>query len=179
MAPNALTPALSRSTGRGRKAVRCRPVGILQPHRFNRRHVGFTLVELLVVIGIIAVLIALLLPALNRARESARAAQCLSNLRQIAGAVVMYTNENQYRMPGGAWTIPQLSHDWIYWDSTHVPYNDPSQGPLAKYLGITTKDSPSISVFRCPSDDVDSHLPYNGFPPYRFSYSMNGMVSDN
>jgi prepilin-type N-terminal cleavage/methylation domain-containing protein/prepilin-type processing-associated H-X9-DG protein len=153
------------------------PVGPLRSDRPKRA--AFTLVELLVVIGIIAVLVALLLPALNRAREQARSTQCLSNLRQIAGAVVMYANENHYLMPGGAWTIPQVKWDWIYWDYTSATFNDPSEGALAHYLGITQKDSPQISVFRCPSDDIDTHVPYSTFPVYRYSYSMNGRMTDN
>src|SRR5438552_7259694 len=61
---------------------------------------GFTLVELLVVIGIIAVLIAVLLPALSKARESARQVQCLSNMKQISSAIISFANEHNGLMPG-------------------------------------------------------------------------------
>jgi prepilin-type N-terminal cleavage/methylation domain-containing protein len=62
---------------------------------------GFTLVELLVVIGIIAVLVGILLPALNRAREGARRTSCLANLRSLGQLITMYANQNKGQIPIG------------------------------------------------------------------------------
>jgi len=70
------------------------------PMRAERRR-GFTLIELLVVIAIIGVLVALLLPTVGRARESARRAACLSNLRQVHQAFLLFADDNDGRVPLG------------------------------------------------------------------------------
>jgi len=87
---------------------------------------GFTLVELLVVIGIIAMLIGILLPALNRARQSAISAQCESNLRQISNGVFMYVGDAKGKMVPYSASIGTPAAT-VYWPQIILPYLNNAQ----------------------------------------------------
>jgi type II secretory pathway pseudopilin PulG len=134
--------------------------------------------ELLVVIGIIALLAALLLPALNGAREQGRAVTCLSNLRQLSAAFMMYTADNHDGFPQPAWTGDHSPMDWIYWQLPLDPTGGRGmpKGVVTRYLGGNNP-----AVLRCPSDDISMHGTYNGMTGdpsdvYRYSYTVNETV---
>ena len=88
------------------------------------RRSGFTLIELLVVIAIIAILAAILFPVFARARESARKTQCLSNMKQLGNAIMMYTNDYDEYFPelagGGCWGRAGIAN--ALWSRQIYPY---------------------------------------------------------
>ena len=111
------------------------------------RRIGFTLVELLVVIGIIAVLVGILLPALNKARESARQVNCLSNMKQIATATLMFANEHKGWMPGNGSSVTRI---------------DPSSGAVVSGTAANDFKSPADWIAWSRKTDALTGASYSG-----------------
>jgi prepilin-type N-terminal cleavage/methylation domain-containing protein/prepilin-type processing-associated H-X9-DG protein len=121
----------------------------------NRGSFGFTLIELLVVIAIIAILAAILFPVFAQARESARKTSCLSNMKQLGTATMMYVQDYDGAYPLAWYGRPEYGFDVVLF-----PY-------IKNY-----------QVFECPSNKVTPRFwkgyPANGLGPIPGSYAMNG-----
>ena len=150
----------------------------------KQKRAAFTLVELLVVIGIIALLISILLPTLQRAREAGNKISCASNMRQIGLAFEMYLNEYKGTYPP-AW----FQDDYLTSNNSNGLLNHTFtwSSMLRKYLGVRNNDPlkpADLKVYKCPSDVNDRAVWITGNAiqsyamPSSFRGSTNGLFLD-
>lgn len=145
---------------------------------------GFTLVELLVVIGIIALLIAILLPALHAAKLRAQAVACASNMKQIYMAMAMFAGENKDHLPR-TYGVGELSSDpvlvkvcaWLQKMTNaagHIDLDDNKGALWSSLRGKTLRSK----VLMCPGDSGEALAGHTVDPknPRNFSYSMNSLI---
>jgi prepilin-type N-terminal cleavage/methylation domain-containing protein/prepilin-type processing-associated H-X9-DG protein len=149
---------------------------------------AFTLIELLVVIAIIAILAAMLLPALAKAKARGQQALCISNSKQLGLGMVLYVGDNNDVYPGAASanTYGPWLADWIYW---RLPAAKSTDGNVPMPLNHSTLlvemgTGGSTNMFRCPADQDDrfrDNTAYQqpGDGPYLFSYEMTSFNIEN
>lgn len=150
--------------------------------RCSRR--AFTLIELLVVIAIIALLAALLLPALSHAKAQAQGIRCLSNLKQLQLAWLMYAHDHNDKLVPNGWNIaaPFNQHLGFWWAQGVMNYDGANSentnttlllDPKSALLGPYTV---SAGIYRCPGDKSSVKMGKRIFPRVR-SYSANAHLA--
>ena len=129
---------------------------------------AFTLIELLVVIAIIAILAALLLPALSSAKQRAWATQCLSNVRQVGLGMKMYAIDNHEFYPESGTTIP--------WGTNDIPIADGGSGKPSWMQQIVSY-TVNTNIYHCPANaafSADEQSAFNYFNSARAAFAATG-----
>jgi prepilin-type processing-associated H-X9-DG protein len=146
---------------------------MIASHGRSRRGSAFTLVELLVVVGISTVLIGLLLPAISRARDSSATAVCLSNLRQMSVAATQYATLFGGRYPIAQYSVSQpplvSSFSWDYTTVTNT-----ATGARSVHPGVLWTDPTNLRVQQCPAYDGRSATAGDPFTGYNYNTSYIG-----
>jgi prepilin-type N-terminal cleavage/methylation domain-containing protein/prepilin-type processing-associated H-X9-DG protein len=136
---------------------------------------AFTLIELLVVIAVVAILAALLLPALAQAKGRAQAIACMSNIKQLSLAWFLYTDENDDRLVNNHGK-PQTASDRNTWANNVLDWSASDDNVNPKFLTdslLGPYTGSSAAIFKCPSDRSNSDA-----GPRNRSVAMNAMVGD-